>query len=33
VAVKVGDGALPHSGTLPEGYETAALPIVNEQLE
>lgn len=26
-------GALPHSGTLPESYEGAALPVVNEQLE
>ena len=33
VAVNVVYGALPHSGTLPEGYETVALPIVNEQLE
>jgi hypothetical protein len=24
---------LPHSGTLPDDYETKALPIVNEQLE
>ena len=26
-------GELPHSGTLPDYYETKALPIVNEQLE
>jgi hypothetical protein len=26
-------GELPHTGTLPDDYETKALPIVNEQLE
>ncbi len=33
VAVKVIYGTLPHTGALPDGYETVALPIVDEQLE
>jgi hypothetical protein len=33
IAVKVIYGTLPHGGALPDGYETVALPIVNEQLE
>ena len=26
-------GGLPHAGVLPPGYETTALPIVDQQLE
>jgi hypothetical protein len=33
VAVKAIYGTLPHAGALPDGYETVALPIVDEQLE
>jgi hypothetical protein len=33
IAVNVIYGTLPHVGALPDGYETVALPIVNEQLE
>jgi len=33
VAARTIYGELPHSGTLPDDYETKALPIVNEQLE
>jgi hypothetical protein len=33
VAVNLIYGKLAHSGTLPDGYETAALPVVDEQLE
>jgi hypothetical protein len=33
IAVEVIYGTLPHEGMLPDGYETVALPIVNEQLE
>jgi hypothetical protein len=33
VAVRTIYGRLAHSGTLPEEYESAALPIANEQLE
>jgi hypothetical protein len=32
VAQRVIYGDLPYSGTLPESYEDAALPVVNEQL-
>ena len=32
IAVRVIYGQLPHSGTLPDIYETEALPIVNQQL-
>jgi S1/P1 Nuclease len=33
IAARIIYGELPHSGTLPEDYETKVLPIVNEQLE
>ncbi len=33
IAARTIYGELPHSGTLPDDYETKALPIVNEQLE
>jgi S1/P1 Nuclease len=32
IAVRMIYGQLPHTGTLPDGYETEALPIVNQQL-
>jgi hypothetical protein len=32
IAVHMIYGQLPHSGTLPDSYETEALPIVNQQL-
>ena len=32
IAVHMIYGKLPHSGTLPDSYETEALPIVNQQL-
>ena len=32
IAVNMIYGQLPHSGTLPDSYETEALPIVNQQL-
>jgi S1/P1 Nuclease len=32
IAVRMIYGQLPHSGTLPDIYETEALPIVNQQL-
>jgi hypothetical protein len=33
IAARTIYGELPHSGTMPDDYETKALPIVNEQLE
>jgi hypothetical protein len=33
IAARTIYGELPHSGMLPDDYETKALPIVNEQLE
>jgi nuclease S1 len=33
IAARTIYGELPHSGKLPDDYETKALPIVNEQLE
>jgi hypothetical protein len=33
IAVRAVYGRLPHCGALSEDYETAALPIANEQLE
>jgi hypothetical protein len=33
IAARTIYGELPHSGTLPDDYETKALPMVNEQLE
>jgi hypothetical protein len=33
IAARTIYGELPHSGTLPDDYETKALPIVNKQLE
>ena len=33
IAARAIYGELPHSGILPNDYETKALPIVNEQLE
>ncbi len=33
IAARIIYGELPHSGTLPDDYETKVLPIVNEQLE
>ena len=32
IAVRMIYGQLPHSGTLPDSYETETLPIVNQQL-
>ena len=32
IAVHMIYGQLPHSGTLPDSYETQAMPIVNQQL-
>ena len=32
IAVRMIYGPLPHSGTLPDSYETEALPTVNQQL-
>jgi hypothetical protein len=33
IAVELIYGKLPHTGTLSDSYENAALPVVNEQLE